>query len=274
MREIIPAETNTCITCGTDLTGQYCSLCGEKKLNPATDYSIRKFLEQTVDAFSHFDSKFLRSFKALLLKPGFLTAEFIRGKRTPYMKPVQIFIVASVLFYFVYPANATFYSGIKNMTYGNILHYDVTPRLEKKVRVDSVSMRQVMESVNNEAAHKSKAFLFIIIPLLGLAYYLMFRKSISFLVPHVVFATHNLSFLILLFLAYISGALVFGHQNIGDAELMPLAIIFAFYIYIAIRRVYRQKITASLFKTVLSFFIFLLFFVIYREVITIWALST
>src|SRR5258708_2269115 len=105
---IVPEPIGVCVSCGTKLKGSYCWKCGEKKLNPSKDYSIGKFIEQTVDGFTHFDSKFLRSFKALLFKPGFLTIEFIHGRRMHYMKPVQIFIIAIVLFYFIFPSASTF----------------------------------------------------------------------------------------------------------------------------------------------------------------------
>jgi hypothetical protein len=243
-------------------------------MNPSKDYSIGKFLEQTLDAFSHFDSKFLRSFKSLLLKPGFLTVEFMRGRRTPYMKPVQIFIVTGILFYFIYPSNATFYAGVKDLTYGSISGVNVKLKLEKKMLADSTSMTQVMTTVNTEAAHRSKAYLFLIIPFWGITFHLLFGKSMPFLVPHIVFATHNVSYLTLLFMAYISVALVLGYSTIGDAQLIPLAVIFAVYIFIAIRRVYGQKIIVSMIKTGFSFAVFLILFVAYRQIITLWALNS
>ncbi len=273
MNEIIPQQSDTCITCGTELIGNFCTQCGEKKLNPSKDYSIGKFLEQTVDAFTHFDSKFLRSFKALLLKPGFLTSEFIRGKRTPYMKPVQIYLVATILFYFIFPTNSTFYSSVDNMTDGNILNYEVSKAVQRKMATDSTSMRLVVKGVNEEAAHKSKAFLFLIIPFWGVCFYLLFRKSISFLVPHVVLAVHNLSFFILLFLLYLAIFSVFGH-NLGELELIPLMIIFFIYMFISIRKVYRENAVRSIMKSLLSFSSFFLLVVLYRQAITIWALSS
>src|SRR5882672_9429477 len=121
---IIPQTDSTCIACGTKLKGNYCWKCGEKKLNPAKDYALYKFIEQTVDGFTHFDSKFLRSFKALLFKPGFLTLEFIHGKRLHYMKPVQIFIIASVLFYFFFPKASTFFAPVKQLQMNNRFGFD------------------------------------------------------------------------------------------------------------------------------------------------------
>jgi len=270
---IIPHADNTCITCGTKLKGNYCWKCGEKKLNPAKDYALYKFIEQTVDGFTHFDSKFLRSFKALLFRPGFLTSEFILGRRTLYMKPVQIFIVASVLFYFVFPTGSTFYSSVSNMRDGNILKYNVNESLQKRADADGISIEAAIKSTNVEAAHRSKAYLFLIIPFWGIAFYFLFFNRIPFLVPHVVFAIHNLAFCILLFLTYLSGFQLFGKGDVNDYEILPLVGIFLIYTFIAIRKVYQQNIFWSAVKCLISLGVFLLLFIVYRQLITAWALS-
>jgi hypothetical protein len=268
----IEPASQSCITCGTLLTGPFCSQCGEKKLNPAKDYSLMKFMEQTVDAFSHFDSKFLRSFKALLLKPGFLTAEFVRGRRTPYMKPVQIFIVATILFYFFYPRASTFFASVHDFKNKNIFRYDVNESLESRAATEGSSVAVVINEVHREAAHKSKAFLFVIIPFWGLFFYLLFRRSTNYLVPQVVFAVHSLSFFVVLYMIYIAGFILFQHANIGDRELVPFLAIFALYLIIGIKRVYQQSIFHSILKAIVLLFTFIALFVIYRQAITLWAL--
>ena len=272
MNQIIPHPSNACISCGAGLSGNFCPHCGEKKLNPAKDYSLGKFLEQTIDALSHFDSKFLRSFKALLFKPGFLTAEFIQGRRIRYMKPVQIFLVATVLFYLIYPTASTFFASLSDIKQQNLFRFDVSKGLRKKIDADSSSLRIVVKNVQVAAAHKSKAFLFLLIPFWGLAFYLLFRRSLSFLVPSIVFAVHNLSLFLLLYMIYITVFLVFGFSNVGDRQLIPFAILFAGYLFIAIRKVYRQSVFVSLIKTLAAFFIFIALFVVYRQTITLWAL--
>lgn len=269
---IIPKSTDKCITCGAELTGNFCSTCGEKKLNPSKDYSIGKFLEQTIDGFTHFDSKFLRSFRALLFKPGFLTEEFIRGRRTRYMKPVQIFIIASVLFYFLFPTTSTFFASVQDLHFSNKFNFDVDKAVAQKATTDDTTVQSVIKSVEIDAAHKSKAFLFLLIPVWGLAFYMLFWRSSSFLVPHVIFASHAISFLIVLFMVYYLIALTLFGSNINDNRLIPLVVAFLAYLFLAVRRVYQRHLFWSITKTIFALAIFLALFIIYRQGITIWAL--
>ena len=62
-----------CLNCGTDLKGPFCSFCGQPDRNfmrffPAL---LRDLLEDLLDL----DSRFMRSLKPLLFKPGRLTRD-------------------------------------------------------------------------------------------------------------------------------------------------------------------------------------------------------
>lgn len=107
------AMAETCVSCGAKLKGDYCRKCGEKKIVPERDFSLPKFLNQTLGHVVHFDSKLLRTGWLLFSKPGFLTAEWTAGRRVGYMKPLQPFIVASLLFYFFLPTTTASISILK-----------------------------------------------------------------------------------------------------------------------------------------------------------------
>ncbi|MBI1767398.1 MAG: DUF3667 domain-containing protein [Bacteroidetes bacterium] len=271
---IIPEQKNLCLTCGTKLKGNYCSHCGEKKLNPTADYSIHKFIEQSVDGFTHFDSKFLRSFRALLFKPGLLTVEFIHGRRMRYMKPVQIFIIASVLFYFFFPKASTFFAPVAQLQLNNRFGFNATKVVQDKATADSTTTHLIIKAAETEAVHKSKAYLFILIPFWGLLFYLLFWRSNPFLVPHVILAAHSLSFFIVLFMIYYPVMMLVGLKKFGDNELILMAVIFLTYLFFSIKRVYQQSIFLSLVKSILALLAFMTLFATYREGITIWVLST
>jgi len=51
---------------------------------------------------THFDSKFFDSMKFLLLKPGFLPAEYIRGKRAGYLNPIKKYVFTSAVFFIAF----------------------------------------------------------------------------------------------------------------------------------------------------------------------------
>ncbi len=89
-----------CLNCGALLTGSYCSACGQKDVE--LHESFWHLLAHFTGDFFHFDSKFFRTMIPLMVKPGFLTNEYIRGKRASYMKPVQLYIFVSVVFFLIY----------------------------------------------------------------------------------------------------------------------------------------------------------------------------
>ena len=51
--------------------------------------------------FSGWDNRFLRSFRVLLLQPGALTAEVLRGRRASYITPLRLYLVASVAYFLI-----------------------------------------------------------------------------------------------------------------------------------------------------------------------------
>ena len=89
---------SNCQDCGAPLTGPYCAQCGQHDV----DYrgSAGHILEDAVEGALHFDGKFLKSARLLFSRPGFLTNEFIAGRRTRYTHPVRFYVFASFLFFF------------------------------------------------------------------------------------------------------------------------------------------------------------------------------
>ncbi|MCE3282234.1 MAG: hypothetical protein K0Q66_971 [Chitinophagaceae bacterium] len=51
---------------------------------------------------THFDGKFFDTTKYLLLRPGFLAKEYLRGRRASYLNPVRMYVFTSALFFIIY----------------------------------------------------------------------------------------------------------------------------------------------------------------------------
>ncbi len=93
-------KENVCPNCN-ELLGKedyFCSHCGQKRLGKK-DYSVRKFLVESVGDFFHFDSKFVHTIVPLLFKPGFLTKEYLEGKRQRFFHPFKMFLFISVVYF-------------------------------------------------------------------------------------------------------------------------------------------------------------------------------
>ena len=88
-----------CENCGALLSGRFCSQCGQ----PAVDYrrSFRHVIVDVLDSFLSWDSKILATIGYLLTRPWKLTNEFLAGHRVRYLNPLRLYLLVSVLFFFI-----------------------------------------------------------------------------------------------------------------------------------------------------------------------------
>jgi len=86
-----------CDNCGAAVPGRYCGACGQRLEPPL--HSLWHFLTVAAEDVTHADSRLWRTLAALLFKPGFLTREFLHGRRASYLPPVRLYLVLSVAFF-------------------------------------------------------------------------------------------------------------------------------------------------------------------------------
>jgi len=92
-----PAPLTHCENCGAELRGHYCSVCGQA----AVDYhrSFRHVVMDVLDSFLNWDSKFIRSIGLLLWRPGWLTNQFLEGRRVRFVHPLRLYLLVSIAFF-------------------------------------------------------------------------------------------------------------------------------------------------------------------------------
>ena len=90
-------ENVVCKNCETQFSGKYCPECGQSVRE--YDRPVSFIFYNFVGDFFAFDTRFFRTFAALLIKPGFLTKEYFDGKRVKYAPPFRIFIFASFILF-------------------------------------------------------------------------------------------------------------------------------------------------------------------------------
>ncbi|MCZ8061632.1 DUF3667 domain-containing protein [Silanimonas sp.] len=79
-----------CRNCGSPLYGEHCYACGQPTKGLVRHFS--SILGDVADTIFNIDGRLLRTLPALLLKPGFLTREYIEGHRVRYVSPVRLFV--------------------------------------------------------------------------------------------------------------------------------------------------------------------------------------
>jgi Protein of unknown function (DUF3667) len=86
-----------CENCRAVVAGRFCSNCGQRVEPPL--HTLWHFLTVAFEDVTHADSRLWRTLWALLFKPGFLTREFLHGRRARYLPPVRLYLVISVVFF-------------------------------------------------------------------------------------------------------------------------------------------------------------------------------
>jgi hypothetical protein len=81
------------------LHGSFCSACGQRDRPP--NPTLVEIVGDAWQNFSGWDSRFLRSFRLLLSRPGALTMEVLRGRRASYITPLRLYLVASVAYFLI-----------------------------------------------------------------------------------------------------------------------------------------------------------------------------
>jgi len=90
-------EAVRCENCGAPVEARYCGACGQKLEPPV--HSLWHFTQLAAEDITHADSRLWRTLGALLFRPGFLTHEFLAGRRARYLPPLRLYLVLSVAFF-------------------------------------------------------------------------------------------------------------------------------------------------------------------------------
>ena len=91
------AGSTSCLNCGTALKGPFCYYCGQPDRNFMRFFPVllRDMMEDLLDL----DSRFMRTIKPLMFKPGRLTRDYMSGRRFRYAPPMRLYIFSSIVFF-------------------------------------------------------------------------------------------------------------------------------------------------------------------------------
>ena len=79
------------------MKGPFCYFCGQPDRNFMRFFPVllRDLMEDLLDL----DSRFMRTMKPLLFKPGRLTRDYMEGRRFRYAPPMRLYIFSSIVFF-------------------------------------------------------------------------------------------------------------------------------------------------------------------------------
>jgi hypothetical protein len=242
-------EPALCLDCGAPLAGPYCSACGQKggeKILP-----LGHLLHEVFHELWHVDSRFLRSAWALL-KPGFLTQEYIAGRRTRWFPPFRLYLIASLMLFLlisVLPSKAAqFKITVGPPVNGKVVDAPAGPPAQAG---EGSRLARKAEAINrNPAPFLAKLLawlprvLFLLLPLFALLLKAAYLRTRTLYAVHAIFSLHEHTFVFfLLMVVKLVGA-------IPHAGLLGLLLLLALplHLLLALKRVYGQRWPITLLK--------------------------
>jgi len=92
-----PAGDVACRNCRADAPGAYCPACGQETALQLP--SAGRFMREAAGRYVAFDGRMWRTLAALLFRPGFLTREYLAGRRKRYVRPARLVLVLAIVLF-------------------------------------------------------------------------------------------------------------------------------------------------------------------------------
>lgn len=242
---------SACPECGTGFVGDYCQRCGEKRPE-ARDLSVRHFVHDAAKELTSLDSKLLRTVWALLFRPGLLTVEWVRGRRSHYLKPLNLCLGVFALSLFAYSV----YKPVALFDVSNLTAQDTRGDLQKLVSHIAEKKHSEPSAILDQLSEKWQHYMslspVVFIAAFALVLQAVFLFSRRYFVEHLVFSMHFVSFSMLVVVLmwpiyFFTGIRPGGGFNYAVAAskwLLDLT-----YMFFAVRAVYRLGTARTLLAT-------------------------
>ena len=175
-------ETHECPTCGTHYEGNYCPRCGQScKIGR---YSFKNALLLYLDVWGVGNRGMFRSVRDLLLRPGYMIRDYLRGMQMAYFPPFKMFFLLIALSLVV--DSGLNIQGINRSKQNDgeveqVLDETFNTGGKKPEAKKPDKSRRTMdiatEKFNTCLEQHTSAFLLILLLLFSLPFYLLFRHS-------------------------------------------------------------------------------------------------
>jgi Protein of unknown function (DUF3667) len=243
----LPAES--CPNCGAELSGKFCAACGQKRID-RRDLSVRKFFGHVLTELTHLQSnKLLKTFGALLFRPGLLTAEYLAGKKGFHIGPVRLYLTFSAL-YFLFA-----WGVLADARGGSIARTSRNPGVVAMARRRNVEPLNFAERIHQKTEKIAGVLRFASVLVSGGFLALLYFRLRKYYVEHLIFSLHYYSFDF--FCKTVFALLFVATAALGKRlPIMVLNFFYPvafFYLLFAVRRVYGQSWPWTLLKALILF---------------------
>ncbi len=280
-------EAWTCQSCQMPASGKFCSECGEKKPS-RHDLSVGHLLSHAGEVVFHWDYKIFRSLRVLLTQPGRLSAEYVDGRRKRYVHPFQMFFLANLLYFLLFPWIG--WSGLKTplMVYENMFDYSAraTHMAQQRAAAQGVTHTEFQHRFDHVVDVQSRSLVVVMVPFFALLLVALEWRKRRFFGEHMVFAFHFYALWLIVFATAIPAffarlfwigkhyGLPVTERAVDEWMSISSAVLLAAYIFFALRRFYGDGVVAALIKAVILSLLSYEIMQLYRVILFLTAVHT
>jgi hypothetical protein len=260
------AETN-CLNCGAEVTRKFCPECGQENIE--LHDSFVHIVGHFISDYLHYDSKFFKGLLPLFTKPGYLTRQYLEGKRVSNIHPLRLFFFCTI--FMVLISNLYYHKfeesiGGEIITQEKVSTADSTQATTRKQpfgvhittsddgkdgeKTPDQMMRDARAGLT-EFFHNIKYISFFLLPVYALIFKLFYVRRKTYYVDHLIYTVHLQSFVYILISLLLAGLLWVAPALRGYTGL-PLIGIVCVYVAMSLRRVHEQAWWKSILKAVLA----------------------
>jgi thiamine biosynthesis protein ThiS len=278
-------ESWTCPSCSMPCDAKFCFACGEKKPSHH-DLAMGHLLSHAGETLFHWDAKLVRTFRALLSQPGLLGCEYVAGKRKPYAHPFQVFFIANLLYFLLFPVIG--WSGLKTplRVYETMQDYSAwaTRTATHRAAGEGLSMAEFGNRFDHVMELQAKSMVLVMVPVFAIPLFALEWRKRRYLAEHLVFSLHFMAVWLLLFMIALptvvsAAARLLRHWGVIFAEraenrFLSYAggLILVAYLWPALQRFYHDGKSAALVKAVVLVFASMYILELYRLILFLTAL--
>ncbi|MBC6943513.1 MAG: DUF3667 domain-containing protein [Xanthomonadales bacterium] len=144
------APALACGNCGVPLQGPYCHACGQPVKGMIRH--LASVMADIGDTLFNVDSRIFRTLVPLYLRPGFLTNEYLAGRRTRYVTPFRLFFFLCILAFFAIQVSFDFGAIDADVVQGTSLHDIESAQTPEELAASLQAREQAIESARSAPA--------------------------------------------------------------------------------------------------------------------------
>lgn len=261
-------DSDACANCGTSLHGEWCHVCGQKRLDPG-NRSLSYLLLDWWQQLTSLEGRWWQSFRDLVLRPGALSDAYLKGQRKRYLAPLTLFLLINVL-YFVRAPMTDFNLSLLDQAclqpWSALVHKQVSARIAPETVACNGPMRDadlprwggLSARYQDIADEVSRSMVIAHVPVIALFLGLLAGWRRWYYAEHVIVALHLFAFFLLYAVAilplvlWLAGSLL-PLGEFGVLLRVLLLLLLLAHWTLAVRRVYGLGLLRTLLALPLLF---------------------